>query len=418
MPLVDGASATLPVAAAAAIRLLLAGVAVLTTYTIGVANKPLWLRDPVHAEALRGTLKRLFDPWAHWDGVWFVRIAADGYRAHPSSEAFFPLYPLVLRTLEPLTAHNYVIAGVVASVTCYAAAMAVLYRLTNDEFGAPVASWTVVFISVFPMALFFQAVYSESLFLLLTVSSFAAARRGRWALAGVAGLLAALTRNTGLLLLMPLLVMWWGQRGGRVPRLPGGPRLAPPLPARRPSRRSLAWLLLVPSGLVLYSGYLWRQFHRPFEFSQAQSAWGRSLAWPTTSVWRGFVLAAKTVYWLVESAAHAALGWPTVASAPHLWLADLPEFLAVVFGVWLLTVCWRRLPAAYTIYALAACLFPLFFPEASEPLASYPRFLLVNFPLFIALALHLYASRRWRWVVVGAMAALSVIATVIFASFN
>jgi Gpi18-like mannosyltransferase len=105
-------------AAAAAVgsRLLLAVVAVLTTLTIGVSSRALFLRDPRHAEVLEGFAKRLFEPWAHWDGVWFVRIAADGYAAHESSQAFFPLYPLLVRTVAPLTGGNYVIAGVVVSL--------------------------------------------------------------------------------------------------------------------------------------------------------------------------------------------------------------------------------------------------------------------------------------------------------------
>ena len=84
-------------AAAAGTRVLLAVVAVLTTYTVGVRVRALWLRDPQHAEVLHGVLKRVLEPWAHWDGVWFIRIAADGYGAHAQSQAFFPLYPLLVR---------------------------------------------------------------------------------------------------------------------------------------------------------------------------------------------------------------------------------------------------------------------------------------------------------------------------------
>ncbi len=43
------------------------------------------------------------EPWAHWDGVWFVRIAADGYGAHAQSQAFFPLYPLLVRGAAVVT---------------------------------------------------------------------------------------------------------------------------------------------------------------------------------------------------------------------------------------------------------------------------------------------------------------------------
>ena len=413
-----GSGAALSAAAAVASRLLMAAVAVLTTYTIGVLSKPLRLRDPAHAEVLRGAPKRLFEPWAHWDGVWFIRIASGGYGSHTSTQAFFPLYPLLLRVFAPAAAHSYVIAGVAISVACYAGAMALLYRLANDEAGARVALWSVVFISVFPMALFFQAVYSESLFLLLTLSSFAAARRGRWALAGLAGFLAVLTRSAGLLLLAPLVLIWWEQRRGCAFRLPGGPAPTPATLTCRPSLGSLGWLALMPAGLVLYMAYLWRQFQDPLLFSHAQRAWGRTLALPTTAVWRGLVLAVQGVYWLLVRAAQAGLGVPAAGGGSHLdLLARLPEFLALLLALRLLVACWRRLPAPYAVYAAAACLFPLFYPESSQPLSSYPRFLLVNFPLFIALAALLAESRLWRWVVVGAMLVLSVIATTLFASF-
>ena len=167
-----------PLVAVLCTRLVCAAVAMLTTYAF-VVTQPLWLRDPLHAEALRGLAKRLFEPWAHWDGVWFVRIASGGYRAHPAGAAFFPLYPLLVRGLMPLAFHNYVVAGVCVSLSCYAAAMLVLDRLVEQEAGSQIARGTVLLISVFPMAFFFQAVYSESLFLLLSLLSFWAGRRGQ-----------------------------------------------------------------------------------------------------------------------------------------------------------------------------------------------------------------------------------------------
>jgi len=186
------------VAVAAGTRALLVLITVLTTYTVGVRVRAVWLRDPLHAEVLHGLLKRVLEPWAHWDGVWFIRIAADGYGAHAQSQAFFPLYALLVRGVALLTGHYYVVAGLVVSLVCYAGAMVVLFRLARELLGPRVALWSVVFISFFPTALFFQAVYSESLFLLLTLLSFWWARRGRWALAGVAGLLAVLTRSTNV----------------------------------------------------------------------------------------------------------------------------------------------------------------------------------------------------------------------------
>ena len=77
-----------------------------------------------------------------------------------------------------------------------------------------VADWlgtigvALLLVAFFPAALFFSAVYSESLFLLLSVGAVLAARQGRWAWAGALAALAALTRNSGVLLLVPLALLF------------------------------------------------------------------------------------------------------------------------------------------------------------------------------------------------------------------
>jgi len=405
-------------AAAIGSRLLLVAVAVLTTLTIGVRSRALFLRDPLHAEVLGGFAKRLFEPWAHWDGVWFVRIAADGYAAHESSQAFFPLYPLLVRAVAALTGGNYVIAGVAVSLICYAGAMLLLYRLTKAELGARIALWSVVFISVFPAALVFQAVYSESLFLLLALACFAAGRRGHWLLAGVMGLLATLTRSSGLVLLLPLAVMWWEQRRALPLRLPGGPA-AGRIEARRPALATLAWLFLVPAGLALYTAYLWRAFGDPLLFGVVQGSWGRELAAPWTAVWDGAVQGLRGIGWLVVHGPGAILGTRNDSGGiPLEILGNVVEFVGLVVALVLLVACWRKLPAAYTVYAVAALLFPLFYPAAGRPLSNLPRFVLVDFPLFIGLAAVLIPHRVARWVVAGGMLALLMLATVYFASWS
>jgi Gpi18-like mannosyltransferase len=406
------------VVAALGSRLLLAAVAVLTTLTMGVGVRALFLRDPAHAEVLGGFAKRLFEPWAHWDGVWFVRIAADGYAAHESSPAFFPLYPLLMHAVAPLTGGNYVVAGVVVSTICYAGAMVLLYRLAKAELGARVALWSVVFISVFPTALVFQAVYSESLFLLLALACFAAARRGHWLLAGVMGLLATLTRSSGLVLLLPLAFMWWEQRRAVPLRLPGGPA-GRRVSARRPATATLACLLLVPAGLALYMAYLWREFGDPLLFGVVQGDWGRGLAAPWTAVWNGTVEGVRGIGWLVTHGPGEIVGTRNDSGGiPLEILGNVVEFVGLVVAVLLLVACWRKLPAAYTVYALAALLFPLFYPADGRPLSNLPRFVLVDFPLFIGLAAVLVPHRVARWAVAGGMLVLLVVATVYFASWS
>jgi hypothetical protein len=412
--------------AAAGSRLLLALVAVLTTYTVGVRERALFLRDPEHAEALLGLPGRLLGPWAHWDGVWFVRIAADGYAAYPHGEAFFPLYPLLVRALAAV-AGDYVVAGVVISLVCYAGAMVVLFRLVRDELGPCVALWSVVLISVFPTALFFQAVYSESLFLLLTVLAFWWARGGRWALAGLAGMLAVLTRSAGLLLLVPLAVLWWEQWRGTRLRLPGGPArgespagagASPRVAGSRPARLSFLWLLLVPAGLALYMAYLWLAFRQAMLFSTVQAAWGRELSLPTTAVWRGVWTTARAVVWLATHGPAAVLGTSTASGGLESdVVANVLEFAGFAAGVAMLVACWRRLPAAWTLYALAALVFPLLYSSEARPLYSLPRFIAVMFPLFVGAAAVLAPRPLWRRIVTAAFVTLLVVSTVLFASF-
>ena len=423
--------------AAAGTRVFLIAVALVTTFTVGLRARPVFMRDPAHIEVFTGFARRLLEPWANWDGVWFIRIAAAGYHSHAFSQAFFPLYPLAVRAVAPLAGDFYVVAGVVVSLTCYAAAMVLLYRLALLECGSRVALWSVVFISVFPTAFFFQAVYSESMFLLLTLLSFSAGRRGRWWLAGVAGLLAALTRSSGLLLLLPLALMWWEQRRGARVRLPGGPAeaaaslagSASPAGAasnsvarhasRSPTVLSLGWLLLVPAGLGLYMAYLWRAFSDPFLFSAVQGFWGRRSSSPPAAIWDGAVAAYDGVRWLVLHGVGAVLSGPHTVSGglQSDVIANPLEFLALLAAVVLVVVCWRRLPAAYTLYGLAALLFPLLYPTTARPLDSLPRFLAVVFPLFIALAAGVVERPVWRWTVVALFGSLLVLATVLFASF-
>jgi hypothetical protein len=405
------------VAAAAGSRVFLALAALVTVATLGLRERAAFLRDP-RAEDLEGFAAAFFEPWAHWDGVWFVRIAADGYGAHEHSQAFFPLYPLLVRALAAVTGGSYVVAGVLVALACYAGAMVLLYRLAKAEFGASAALWSVVFISVFPTALVFQAVYSESLFLLLSLACFALARRGRWLPAGLAGLLATMTRSSGLALLVPLALMWWEQRRAVTLRLPGGPA-AVRFPARRPRGVALACLLLVPAGLVVYMAYLWRAFGDPLLFGAAQTSWGRALAAPWASVRQGAVEAANGVSWLAVHGPGELLGTHNESGGiPLEALGNIYEFAGLLAAVALLVVCWRKLPAVYTAYALAAFLFPLFYPAAGRPLSNLPRFVLVDFPLFIGLAVALAPHRVARWAVAGVMVALLVVGTVYFASWS
>ncbi len=141
------------------------------------------------------------------DAAWFLRIATGGYAVGDGSAAFFPLYPMAIKALAWLPGIGPLGAALIISNACFVVALVMLHGLTRLEgFSDRVAGTTVLLIAIFPTAFFFLAPYTESPFLLLSVSAFWFARRDRWALAALMGALAALTRSIGLLLVLGLAV--------------------------------------------------------------------------------------------------------------------------------------------------------------------------------------------------------------------
>ena len=128
-----------------------------------------------------------------------------------------------------------------------------------------------------PMAFFLSAVYSESLYLALSVGVFWSAREGRWALAGLLGGLAAATRSTGLVLLLPVLALYlYGPRRDRAPDRRAGHRLAP----RYRLRADVLWLALIPAAVALFSLWLGLSGGDALAPFRSQEIWGRHFAGP------------------------------------------------------------------------------------------------------------------------------------------
>ena len=177
-------------------------------------------------------------PLGRWDSVWYLAIARDGYAAG-GREAFFPLYPLLVR-IAGVPFGSMLVGGALASTALLGAALVFLHRLVGLDHDRAVARNAVLVTALFPMSFFFSAVYSESLFLALSVGAIYAARRERWALAGALGGLGAMTRSAGVLLLVPLVILYFWDTGS-----------LRQWPSRRP-RPDVLWLALVPCGLVAY----------------------------------------------------------------------------------------------------------------------------------------------------------------------
>jgi len=155
----------------------------------------------------------------------------------------------------------------------------------------------------------------------------------------------------------------------------------------------------VPCGLAIYMAYLWRTFDNPLLFADAEQRWRRYFALPYVTAWQ----ALKDGYW--EAAQVVAHGHLSHLPA-HLWqgntgVFNLTNLVVLIVAVVLIALGWRRLGAPYNSYAVLAVLFMLCNPAARQPLASLPRYALVVFPLYMALAACTQRRPLIRWLVVS-----------------
>jgi hypothetical protein len=412
-------------------RLLVWCAAVGTVLTLGFGPVRKAFNPPGVTRGFGWLGNLLAAPAARWDSSWYLVIAHYGYRSDLGAytyarTAFFPLYPLGLRAISSV-GFPPVLAGVLLSLLALALSLYGVHRLTTLELtGArplqiarpsprETARLAVLVTALAPMAFYLSAVYSESLYLALSVGLFWCARQGRWALVGVLGALAAATRSAGVILLIPAVILYlYGPREDRPPDF-GFTSWARP---RYRPRRDLLWLGLVPAGLGAYMAYLALSGGDALMPFHAQDVWGRHFAGPYLGVWDGIKAAFAGAQQLLSFQRHhlyfpSAPGSPFLAAGHNLMLLGF-LLLAVPAVVGVL----RTLPLAYGVYVLAALALPLSYPVTPQPLMSLPRFLVVLFPLSIWFAGWLTAHPRARWPALAVSAVLQAAFVAQFATWH
>ena len=381
----------------------------LLIWLCGVASVTIWGYSSRAADFDPASLTRpygaagnaLVAVFARWDSVWYLAIARNGYPgADGPRTAFFPLYPLLVRA-GGATPVSPLLAGALISTACFGAALVLLHRLTALELGTEAAGATVRALAFFPMAFFFSAVYSESLFLALSIGCVYAARTRRWAWAGALGALAAATRSAGIVLVVPLVLLWLAD-------------------SRRRRIRDTLWIGLVPLGLAAFSGWLALRGGDGGAPFHAQEVWHRHFAGPFAGLRDGAVGAFDGARQLLSGRRKPvyftkAGGDPfTVARTNMMLFAFALAAVPAVVGA-----LRRRLPLAYGAYVVCALALPLSWPVGPQPLMSLPRFEAVLFPLFMWLgAWSSEGGRRRERIVLGVSAAGLVVFTALFATWH
>jgi mannosyltransferase PIG-V len=306
---------------------------------------------------------------ARWDTYWYLDIATHGYRwnGNPLDQqnvVFFPLLPAVMRVFGAALGGHPLIAGLVVSLSAFAAAMVYLWKWTADRLGTDVATTAVVLLCAFPFAVFFSAVYTESLFLLAVLGAWYHAERRQFGAATFFAFIAGLVRPNGCLLAIPL--AWVGDKG---------------------SRRTVERIAVVAApvvAVVLHSLYLASRVGDGGAWIAGQAAW------PTISPF-----ALHDVHVSVRLAS-----WSVAIQAGNA--------LALLLAIATIRPAARLLGTASVLFILVN-LIP---PALRHGLQSLGRFTSVLFPVFVVLAARL--PRRRRWIVVACCAIGQIVAAMLF----
>jgi hypothetical protein len=283
------------------------------------------------------------------DGGWYITLARNGYDKEPfnldkeHNWAFFPLYPLLVRAVASWLG-NYRLVAIALSNLCFFAALILLHKLVLAcGYDKGLANRTIFYVAAFPTSYFFSLPWTSSLFLLLAVGSFLAAKRNLWWLAGLCAGLASATRYNGIFLFPALLIFYWQ--------------------TQRPFKlqANVLGLLFAPLGLLGFMTYLYSITGNAFAFADAQAAW--KVHW-------GFFLQ-PLVTFLIS---------PFELSAG--WNFRMLNFAAAVLALACGFAWLKRREWAWAFYIFISVITPL----SMVTLEGHTRYMVVVFPLFVMLA--------------------------------
>lgn len=331
-----------------------------------------------YAETLKDYhLPRFLSSLAYFDGVHYLLIAKNGYSQY--EQAFFPLYPILIRYLTPVFFNNHLLTGLIISNFFSFLGLFVFTKYVKDLFPYvknknSIPFWSVVFLLTFPTSFFFGALYTEGLFFFLVVTFLYWFQKKHYLSASLFGFLASTTRLIGLFLLIHPLI--------EPVRLRKRPDIKKKLSSIRvlsiTHYRLLIALVSPLAGLFAYCFYLLKTTGDPFYFFSSQPIFGANRS--TT-----IILLPQVFYRYIKIFLTAAWNFQ--------YFISLFEFLlfSAVFAVLiynLVDILRNPHPEkgtqhfALSIFSLAN----LLIPTLTGTLSSIPRYALLSLSFFITLA--------------------------------
>lgn len=305
--------------------------------------------------------------WHRWDTDSFLIIAEGWYPTEGDDRfrlVFYPFYPILVALFNTVIGNTF-IAGVTVSIVFYVLAAYYLYLLVLREFDDEHTAWlSVKYLAIFPFSFFYGIAYTESLFLCLSIACVYYLRGQRFYLAGTVGMLAAFTRNQGIILFLPFIIELLRvypiyDKVNRRFIFPKGLQV------------NIGASLLVLLGFILYLFINKQVSGEFFKFMEYQKInWGQNFSFFADNL--------QNIYSRAFNSSHG--------QVIGIWAPTV-----VVFFVFVSFLNWgvKKIPISFTAYALAL----LIISFSPSWLLSGPRYTAVIFIIYILLALFCAKSR-------------------------
>lgn len=308
----------------------------------------------------RGHPENLFiDGWSRWDSGWYVTLSKVGYsnleQSMGQDTAFFPIYPILIRLTSEVVGDAH-LSGILVSNISFLLALIVLFKLLSTKYGLKIADRTLTLICFGAFSFFFSAVYTESIFLLAVACAFYFCERKKYLWAACWGAVASATRLFGIVIVIPLVILYLEQIEYDWRRI-------------KPNILLLSISLL---GTLAYALFLAFKFGNPLQFVDSQNAW-RSLN-PLESIPQTLnSLSFQSIF----------TGSYPVVNLIHLLILPTSLLLALAYT--------KKVGLAYTLFAIIAVV------TSSTRAWGIGRYLVVIFPLFVAAAFFLKNKELYRF---------------------
>jgi hypothetical protein len=301
----------------------------------------------------------------------YERLSLNGYEGRPSgfdkgdanNWAFFPLYSIFVWALNRVTGLSMLVGGsiITSLFTVWAAILS--WPLFEGRFRAYFLFCFFLFLG--PLSYYFSTLYTEALFILLTVAGFVLIRQRNYVAAGFSGALMSATRSTGLLFAAAILIGAFQNHlrdGGSVRQF-----------FRTIWKRTdlLLAVALVPVGIAIFAAYLWFHSGDALAFVHIQRAWGRVFQDPFANLWTALTVQFQTYH-----------NYSSIST-------DLAFGISAILGIALSAAMAWKGRWDWAIFSLFGVLLPL-----STNTYSMIRFVVGLAPILITGSL---LASRWKW---------------------